>query len=133
MTASKSPYYPMVKHHLKLDICELFIFKNFVIAEFKEGSCIGYPDFWEAHELIKKYFGNNQFGFITNRINSYAIEVTDANIFNDTFKNLKVFATVTYNGTTRKIAELENHFFKIQRSFFSNLTDAIIYVKYHLD
>ena len=52
--------------------------------------------------------------FIANRIHSYSIVITDAPLFNKTFKNLKAYATITYSTFSSKVFEMENHFFNFR-------------------
>ncbi|MEM5566325.1 hypothetical protein WNY78_14480 [Psychroserpens sp. AS72] len=115
-----------------IDLGDLYFFKKFVVCEFNEGVNINFENFNEAKIEIEKQYGNTSFGFISNRIHSYSILVTDAPIFNKTFKNVKAYATVTYSDLASKVFEIENHFFKFNRRNFDNLENAIQWVEHNL-
>ncbi|MFD2917869.1 hypothetical protein [Psychroserpens luteus] len=126
------PYYEDLIFKKTIDIGDLYFFKKFVVCEFNEGININFDNFNEAKIEIEKQYGNTSFGFISNRIHSYSILVTDAPIFNEIFKNLKAYATVTYSELASKVFEIENHFFNFNRRNFDNLEDAIQWIEYHL-
>lgn len=118
---------PFIRYEA-LDIGDFFFFENFLIIELKEGVTVTLQSFSEAETLMKQVFGNNKFGFIANRINSYAIKVEDMKIFNERFKNLAAYATVTYTELSVKVFEIENCFFNFNRKKFNSLTNAIEWV-----
>ncbi|MDO6761477.1 hypothetical protein Q4566_14795 [Tamlana sp. 2_MG-2023] len=116
--------------HLEtLDIGRLYFFKNYVVAEFNEGVTIDFITFEPCHRLIKKAFGTEDFGFISNRVNSYSIMITEAYLFNKAFPTAKAYATVTYNLSAKKITAIEDHFFKFNKKDFNNLEEAVAWVK----
>ncbi|WP_067146228.1 hypothetical protein [Pseudotamlana agarivorans] len=129
MLVAKSP---LITHHIKIEktnLGDLYFFKNYVIAEFYEGVEIDYLSFEQCQNLIKKYFGENDFGFISNRINSYSVVITEAYLFNKAFPNAKAYATVSYNVFTQKSFEVESHFFKFNKRNFLSLTEAVSWVE----
>ncbi|WP_353777786.1 hypothetical protein [Winogradskyella sp. 3972H.M.0a.05] len=132
MTVEKSPLFTLVQNMHEINIGKLYFFDTFVIAEFNEGENIGFDNFYEAHKLIKQYFDDRPFGFIANRINSYSIILPDAEQFNKAYPNLKAYAIVTERTITKKIFEIENHFFKFNRELFSNVDDAITWTEMQL-
>ena len=132
MLVSESPLYKKVKNIKIIELGKLFFFENYFIAEFNEGVNIGFDNFKEAEILIKDYFGENNFGFISNRVNSYSIVILDAPLFNETFKNLAAYATVTYSAFAEKVFEVENHFFNFNKKNFTSLIEASIWVEQSL-
>lgn len=129
MSVTESSINQKVKSHEKIELGDLFFFENYFIAEFKEGVNIDYNNFNECKTLIEKFFGNNDFGFVSNRINSYSLVLTDAPLFNKAFKNLKAYATVTYSAFAEKVFDVENHFFKFNKQNFTSLHDATFWVE----
>jgi hypothetical protein len=129
MSVTESPLYQKVKSHEIIGLGDLFFFENYVVAEFNEGVNIDFKNFGEGKSLIKKYFGENNFGFIGNRINSYSIVLTDAHLFNKEFKNLRAYATVTYSAFAEKVFDVENHFFKFNKQNFTSLLEATGWVE----
>ena len=104
-------------------------FRLTFIAEFNEGVNIDYNNFDECKTQIENFFRNKDFGFVSNRINSYSLVLTDAPLFNNAFKNLKAYATVTYSAFAEKMFDVENHFFKFNKQNFTSLYDATTWVE----
>lgn len=129
MLVKESILYKKIKSHQRVELGELFFFETYFIAEFNEGVNIDFDNFEECEALIKEHFKDKDFGFISNRVNSYSIVLTDAPLFNKTFHNLKAYATVTYSIFAEKVFEVEKHFFKFNKRNFNNLMDAVAWVQ----
>lgn len=129
MSIIDSPCYNQVLHEEVVDLGKLYFFKFFLIAEFNEGVNISFYNFNETMVKIENYFGSREFGFIANRIHSYSIVITDAPLFNNRFKNLNAYATVTYSSFASKVFEMENHFFNFNRRNFNELEKAILWTE----
>ncbi|TXE17330.1 hypothetical protein ES692_10125 [Psychroserpens burtonensis] len=127
------PYYQNLIHKQTIALGNLYFFKKFVVCEFKEGVNIDFDNFNEAKTAIEKQFGSSYFGFVANRIHSYSILITDAPLFNEAFKNLKAYATITYSSFSSQVFEIENHFFNFNRQKFNELDAAIHWVTQHLE
>ncbi len=114
------------KYHTRHNVTlgSLYLFDNYIIVEFKEGVDINFENFSDVTEIIKKKFNERPFGFIANRLNSYSIDLSDASKFNAYFPNLKAYAIVAYTVMTRRVFEVENHFFTFNREAFTNLEQA---------
>ncbi|WP_157805275.1 hypothetical protein [Confluentibacter citreus] len=128
MSITETPLYQNVKSHEKTSLGNLFFFENYIVAEFFEGVEINYNNFETVRELIKEHFGNDSFGLISNRINSYSIVITDAPLFNQC-ESLKAYATVTYSLFAERVFNVENYFFKFNKQNFNSLTDAKVWVE----
>lgn len=128
MSIQETTLYQNVKSHKSIHLGHLFFFENFLVAEFNEGVEINYKNFDAARQLIKDYFGNENFGLISNRINSYSIVITDAPLFNQC-DTLKAYATVSYSLFAEKVFHVENYFFKFNKQNFNSLTDAKVWVE----
>tara|TARA_R100001369_G_scaffold81162_1_gene111933 strand:- start:1753 stop:2160 length:408 start_codon:yes stop_codon:yes gene_type:complete len=114
---------------INVKLGRLYLFDNYVVAEFKEGVDINFDNFSDITEIIKKEFKDKPFGFISNRLNSYSINLNDATKFNAYFPNLKAYAIVAYNSITQRVFEIENHFFTFNREAFRNLEHAAEWVE----
>lgn len=128
MSITETALYQNVKSHKTTSLGNLFFFENYVIAEFYEGVEINYNNFETVKELIKEQFGNESFGLISNRINSYSIVITDAPLFNQC-ESLKAYATVTYSLFAERVFNIENYFFKFNKQNFNSLTDAKVWIE----
>lgn len=126
-------YNPILHHEefqvYKLKLGTIYLYQNFLLAEFNEGADITFKNFDELAFLIKTHFEDRPFGFIANRINSYSINLNDAKVFNETFKNLKAYAIIVYSNLTERIIEIESHFFKFNRKVFKDFENAIVWIE----
>jgi len=114
-------------HNLKLGT--VYFYNNYVITEFNEGVHIDFENFMELTLLINSTFKDIPFGFISNRANSYSIDVRDAELYKKTFPNAKAYAIVAYSNLTERIIEIENHFFKFNKKVFKDMVSAINWVE----
>ena len=128
MSTLESPIYQNIIHQKTISLGNLFFFENFMVAEFNEGVEIDYDNFGEVRALMHEYFGDENFGFISNRINSYSIVITDAPKFNEC-QTLKAYATVTYSLFAEKVFNVENYFFNFNKQNFHSLEDAMTWVQ----
>ncbi|GAA4110405.1 hypothetical protein GCM10022393_07440 [Aquimarina addita] len=107
-----------------------FFYKNFIIAEMKEGVALNYENSKMQYELGKKYYGNKTpFVYISHRLNSYSITPTDHYKSVKTFPNLVGLAIVSYSSITIKVAELEKAFLDIPVNISDNLDDALYWAE----
>ncbi len=120
------------KKHYSIQLGEIIFFDSFVIVEVNEGLNIDFKDLKEFSVLTREHFGLDNFGLISNRINSYSIVLSDAKLFDDFFSNISVFATVSYSSIAKQVFKIENHFFNNSRKQFSSLDGAVNWVKANL-
>lgn len=118
MSITETPLYQLIKKHQTIAIGNLFFFKNFVVAEFNHGVNVSFDSLYEYDVLVGQHFGDKDYGLISNRINSYSIDLNDASKFNAQCKNLKAYATVTYNSISEKVFNVESHFLKFNKQNF---------------
>lgn len=119
--------------HYEIKLGNVHLFKNYIITEFDEGADITFKSFSDLATLLKIHFRDEPFGFIANRVNSYALNINEAELYHKTFPNLKAYAVVAYKPMTHHIFEIENHFFKFNRKVFNTIEDAINWVYSELD
>lgn len=124
--------HPKSQHPIKVKLGCVYLFENYIIAEFDEGVDIKFENFNDVAELVKMHYKNEPFGFIANRINSYSMDLNDAHLYHKTFPNLKAYAVVAYKSMTQAVFEIENHFFKFNRKAFNTLENAIEWVNQEL-
>ena len=114
-------------YHLKLG--RIFLYQNYIVTEFDEGVDINFENFKELAQIIKQNFKDQPFGFIANRVNSYSINLNDAELFNKTFTNGIAYAIVAYSKRTERIIEIESHFFKFNKQVFNDFKTALNWVE----
>jgi hypothetical protein len=111
-----------------------YYFNNFIVVEYAEGATVSFESLKEIITTKESHFGNTTpFGLIVNKVNTYAIIPTDANLIESQLTNLIATAVVTYNDTAKLNFELENYFFSINRKHFNTLNKAQIWIKEQLD
>ncbi len=123
---------PLNYTHYKVKLGNVHLFKNYIITEFDEGADITFENFTDLSKILKIHFRDEPFGFIANRVNSYALDINEAELYHKTFPNLKAYAVVAYKPLTHHIFEIENLFFKFNRKAFDNLENAIDWVNSEL-
>lgn len=128
MTVLDSPLSKSVQATYCLGVGDFHFFNNFVVAEFKQGVYVSYNDFKEIFELAQEFYGTNPVGFISNRVNSFSINLLDAIKYRQKANSFSGYAIVTYNHNTRRILAIEDYYFNIKRKRFNSLVDAAEWV-----
>ncbi|CAM3407698.1 hypothetical protein [Aequorivita lipolytica] len=108
---------------LHFDFGEIRVFKNFVVVIMKEGITVKPEDNQHLVNISKEYFSERCFGYITYRINSYAVNPM---VYIETSKieNLVAFAVVSAEGLKVSNLQLEKRFITIPFEHFSDLDNA---------
>ena len=114
---------------IEVKIGKLYFFQNYVVTEFNEGVHITFENFSETGRLIKAFYKDADFGVITNRTNSYSLNLSDAKKWNTIFPNLKAYAVVSDRIFSKGVFDVENQFFDYNRKIFKTLPDALDWVK----
>lgn len=106
----------------KLSFCTLLTSDNIIIAEINEGVVLNQDMSDDIIYFSSVVFKNNPFVYITNRINSYAV---DPIIYKDVsqLETLKGFAVVSTTLSARN-AEIERLFLNKPFEIFSDLEEA---------
>ncbi|MFQ3239580.1 MAG: hypothetical protein ACI9NI_001889 [Olleya marilimosa] len=106
----------------KLSFCTLLTSDNIIIAEINEGVVLNQDMSDEIIYFSSVVFKNNPFVYITNRINSYAVDPTIYKGVSQV-ETLKGFAVVSTTLSARN-AEIERLFLNKPFEIFSDLNDA---------
>lgn len=122
----------LIEDTIETKIGDFYFFKNFIIAEFKEGSHVSYIEFEDVMELGEAKYQLRPVGFISNRIHSYSINLIDMFENSVILISVKAYAVVYYNEKTLNILGLEDKFFSIPRPRFDNLIEATDWVNSEL-
>ena len=108
---------------LNFEFGEIRVFTNFVVVVMKEGITVKpeYND--DLEDIAKKYYAGKKFGYITYRVNSYAV---DPMVYLKTseIENLAAFAVVATDGLKASNLEVEKQFLKKPLKHFTNLDEA---------
>ncbi|SHI58713.1 hypothetical protein SAMN05216261_1186 [Algibacter luteus] len=110
----------------------VFIFKEFVISQFCRGEVIS----WENQiklmvEDIGAFYNSDgsDVVYISNRINSYSLVAADWLKFYKSNYKVKAYCVVSQNKAGYLNSMIEKLFFKKEIRHFSNLYEAVNYVK----
>jgi hypothetical protein len=110
---------------LELDFATIRIYDNLIVSECKEGVLLDVQKNREVLALAEEVFNNGIFGYISHRINSYAV---DPMVYRESavHPRLKAIAVVSGNELARNSAKLEQQFYTNKNSFqiFSSLEEA---------
>ncbi|MEW7292663.1 hypothetical protein [Aquimarina sp. 2304DJ70-9] len=103
-----------------------YFYNQYIIAEIIEGAKVNLEQTNKLIPLINKHYGNEKsFGYISNRINSYAISpLNHLQCPGIDMPNFKGFAVVTYTTTSTINVEIEKRFVKIPFKQFNSVAEA---------
>ena len=113
---------------LKYPFCTIDIYSNYVISRINEGFHLTPDKNRVLEDIANDYFKDKPFVYITHRINSYSV---DPSIYLQTskVKNLAGMAVVAEAPLSKGNAEVEKLFLKKPFEIFTDLNDAIEWVK----
>ncbi len=115
---------------VNIDIGKIIINEGYLISLLDEGVTVSEDYLHVLDELIEKFFYEKPFVYISNRLNSYAVQ---PNIYTNRkkCKSLIGFAIVAYNEKAKKNAFFEKSFFALDEHFqvFKTLEEAINWSK----
>ncbi len=115
---------------LELDFATIRIYENLIVTECNEGVLLDVPKNRKVLELAAEVFNNDSFGYISHRINSYAV---DPMVYRESAAHpqLKAIAVVSNSEMARNSAKLEKQFYTNKNPFkiFSSLEEAKIWIK----
>lgn len=121
----------MTLREIDLDFGKVTIYENILIAKLNEGILFDIESNRKLLELGKEIFKNQNYGYISHRVHSYAVDpmvyFESANA-----ENLKAIAVVSHSEITRKNAEVvESKFYKDINSFgvFITLEESVEWIK----
>lgn len=115
---------------IELDCGVIQVHDRILINEMNEGALLDVETNRKILKLGTEIFENEFFGYISNRINSYAVNPM---VYRESAEHpmLKAIAVVSQSKLARETAALEQQFYTNKNSFqiFSSLDEAIIWMK----
>ncbi len=104
----------------------VYIFDQFIISEFNEGITVYEECYLRLYEMVDTCGSNKKyFGFVPNRINSYAVDVQG---YKGVLKYVKRYyptAFVMYTKRMKMAAYFEKYIYGTQFPTFSDLESAV--------
>ena len=101
----------IVREYL-LDVGKVQVYDNYMVAIFDEGATLTLERAYQIIGISEIHFRDRNFGYVSNRINSYAIDPTVYTYLRQ-LENLKAFAIVSNK-------EVDIHNFHIEKLFYKN-------------
>lgn len=118
----------VVVREYKLDVGTVQVFDNYLVGNFDEGSTITLERAYQIIGISEIHFRGKDFGFISLRQNSYAIDPTIYTYLRQ-LDNLKAFAIVSVKEIDMHNFKIEKLFYKKQMKFFIEFDNALAWVK----
>ena len=104
------PKKTIIVREYQLDIGKVQVFEDYMVSIFDEGSTITKERVFQIIGIMEIHFRNKNFGYISLRKNSYAIDPMVYNQIRE-IENIKAFAVVS-------IKEIDMHNFNFEKLFY---------------
>ncbi len=104
------------------------VFDNYMVAIFEEGVTVTLERAFQIIGISEIHFRDKDFGYISLRKNSYAIDPTVYNYLRE-MENLKAFAIVSIKEIDMHNFKIEKMFYKKPMKFFIEFDNALAWVK----
>ena len=123
----------MTKSIIDLDFGKVWFRNNVLVAELNEGILFDVENNRELLAIGKKIFLDKPYGYISHRLNSYAVNPM-VYLESASIKNLKAIAVVTTDETCKQNTLLERQFYKDANSFevFDTLEEAFNWMQHKM-
>lgn len=111
----------------KLDIGTVQVFKNYMVLIFDEGATLTLERAYQIIGISEIHFRDINFGIISLRKNSYAVDPTIYNYLRE-LKNLKAYAIVSVKEVDMHNFKIEKLFYKKPMKFYIDYNNALAWV-----
>lgn len=118
----------IVVREYQLDIGTVQVFDNYMVATFDEGATVTLERAYQIIGISEIHFRNKNFGYISLRRNSYAVDPTIYNYLRG-LDNLKAFAIVSKKEIDMHNFKIEKLFYKKPMEFFIEFENALVWIK----
>jgi hypothetical protein len=115
----------------QLESFKVFIYDNYIVTSFNEGTTVTLEKIFQIIGISEIHFRNKNFGYISLRKNSHAIDPTIYNYLRD-LENLKAFAIVSIKEIDMHNFNIEKMFYKKPMKFFIEYCNALTWIKRRL-
>ena len=121
----------VVVREYQLEVGTVQVFDNYMVASFDEGATITLERTYQIIGISEIHFRDKDFGYISLRKNSYAIDPTVYNYLRG-LDNLKAFAIVSKKEIDMHNFNIETMFYKKPMEFFIEYDNALTWVQKRL-
>ena len=119
---------PIVIKEYSLDIGTIQVYDNYIVASFDEGATVTLERAYQIIGITEIHFRNQNFGYISLRKNSYAIDPIIYTYLRG-LENLKAFAIVSKKQIDMHNFKIEKMFYKKNMEFFIEFDNAVSWIK----
>ncbi|PCJ93272.1 MAG: STAS/SEC14 domain-containing protein [Flavobacteriaceae bacterium] len=118
----------LIVREYHLDIGVVQVYDNYMVSTINEGATMTLERAYQIVGIAEIHFRDRDFGFISLRLNSYAIDPTIYNYIRE-IENLKAFAIVSVKEIDMHNFNIEKLFYKKPMKFFIKYKNALTWVK----
>ncbi|MDC6389932.1 STAS/SEC14 domain-containing protein [Maribacter sp. PR1] len=118
----------IIVREYNLEVGKIQVFDDYMVSIFDEGATLTLERAYQIIGISEIHFRNKNFGFISLRKNSYAIDPTIYNYLKE-LENLKAFAIVSVKEIDMHNFKIEKLFYKKPMKFFIEYDNALKWVK----
>ncbi|NNE78030.1 MAG: STAS/SEC14 domain-containing protein [Pricia sp.] len=124
----RQPKKTIIVREYQLDVGKIQVHENYMISTFDEGATLTLERAYQIIGISEIHFRNKNFGFISLRKNSFAVDPTVYTYLRQ-LTNLKAFAVVSVKEIDMHNFKIEKMFYKKPMKFFIELDNALAWVK----
>ena len=117
----------IVREYL-LDVGKIQVFDNYMVSIFEEGATLTLERAYQIIGISEIHFRDRNFGFISHRINSCAIDPTVYTYLRQ-LDNLKAYAVVSTKEVDMHNFHIEKLFYKKPMKFFVDYQNGLDWVR----
>ncbi len=121
----------IVVREYQLDIGTVQVYDDYMVSTFDEGTTLTLERAYQIIGISEIHFREKNFGYISLRKNSYAVDPTIYNYLRG-MENLKAFAIVSKKEIDMHNFKIEKLFYKKNMEFFIEFDNALSWVKKRL-
>ncbi len=118
----------IIVREYQLEIGKVQVFDDYMVATFNEGATLTMERAYQIIGISEIHFRDRDFGYISLRKNSYAIDPTVYTYVRE-MENLKAFAIVSMKEMDMHNFKIEKLFYKKPMKFFIEYNNALTWVK----
>ncbi len=118
----------MIVREYVLDVGRIQVYEDYMVSIFDEGATLTLERAYQIIGISEIHFRNRNFGFISHRIHSYAIDPTVYTYLRQ-LDNLKAFAVVSNKEVDMHNFRIEKLFYKKPMKFFVDYANGLQWVR----
>ena len=124
----RRPKKTVIVREYQLDVGIVQVFDNYMVSLFDEGATLTLERAYQIIGISEIHFRNKNFGFISLRKHSYAVDPTVYTYLRQ-LDNLRAFAIVSVKEIDMHNFKIEKMFYKRPMKFFIEFDNALAWVK----